>query len=359
MKILAKLTIGFLLISSVSSQAQNEMIEVGDQGEQIQPMNQLMPSSSLKTTSPGVTLNRGVPLDSLLSPQSMAVGGGIHGVGNGGDFVRSAFIQKGREIYNFLLNEPAGIQFAKDYFVNPYAFGTILNTRVILPVFEKPIDNQGQPVDAVWEAGSILLYVPTWEKFLTSHADVYIMIFHEMLRATGHSDDDFIISSRLKFSGGGGVYTPSGFISCSSCEKRTLTCIDTSTGENIVSRQMFARFHQCEKAKERIFNFYGQSYESSVRRLFVISGEAASGSNNSIGGTRVQIRFRAKDKSGFFGIICRGVKKTFVLPSGGKLGMGSYLSCESLKAAILNSSPESPVEVYYGNKGIKDYFFQF
>lgn len=192
------------------------------------------------------------------------------GVGNGGDFVRSAFIKKGREIYNYLLNDPIGQNFTKTHELNPQSFGAILNTRVILPVFEKPIDNQGQPVDAIWEAGNIFLYVPTWESFLTSDSDVYMMVLHEILRSTGHDDDNFKVSSLFGFKGGSEV-EPAELVSCT-CSNTVnrflgtqsqyrLNCIDMAAGANLVSDYFVGSLQRCYGEKKRVLNFYGVDYE--------------------------------------------------------------------------------------------------
>jgi len=146
-------------------------------------------------TAQNIELN--IDKDIIIDEKSYFLGG--HGVGNGGDFVRANFIKYGQTIVNFLLNHPYGVAFSEEHKLNAYALESILSTKIIKVSKSKLIDNQEELVDAIYKDGFLFLYEETWQEFLKSNTDSFIiMIFHEMLRASNFNDDNFKISKHLK-----------------------------------------------------------------------------------------------------------------------------------------------------------------
>jgi len=123
-----------------------------------------------------------------------------HETGNGGDLIRLRFLEKGnailREIY---------MGFHPSISDNPNIslerLNGVLRADIIKLSNEELFDNRGNRVDALGEPNRIILYKPFWEKNLATQSRVLTkLIFHELLRASSHDDDDFKISSLLSFS---------------------------------------------------------------------------------------------------------------------------------------------------------------
>jgi hypothetical protein len=123
-----------------------------------------------------------------------------HETGNGGDLVRLRFLEEGsavlREIYMGFhpsISENSNISLER--------LSGVLSADFIKISNDELFDNTGSRVDALGEANRIVLYKPFWEKNLAVRSrEVSKLIFHELLRASSHDDDDYKISSLLSFS---------------------------------------------------------------------------------------------------------------------------------------------------------------
>ena len=121
-------------------------------------------------------------------------------VGPAGDFVRQTFISTGNKIIDYLLNHTKGQNFADEHRINVYALSFVLNPRIIILENEnRPIDEiTGKEVDAVFKNGYLYLYEPTWSAYIQAKVDLFVMVFHEMLRSINVFDEGFVISDRLR-----------------------------------------------------------------------------------------------------------------------------------------------------------------
>lgn len=58
-------------------------------------------------------------------------------------------------------------------------------------------DSRGSRVDAQGSPGLIRLQEQRWQSYFGLGTDIYYLIFHEMLRCSGVSDDSYVISLKI------------------------------------------------------------------------------------------------------------------------------------------------------------------
>lgn len=308
---------------------------------------------------------------------------GVNGVGNGGDFVRAKFIKSGHQIVDFLLNHESGQNLVDTYKINVYALAAILNTRTILPVEEKPIDNQGQPVDAIYKNGNLYLYTDSWQQFLTSDDEIYMMVFHEMLRATGHFDNDFIISRHLEItdevelSDDPQIITDTGFVTCACStfnNDYVLNCVDSANGNKIIENLSFgtdnkkSNFERCQAEKRKVEVHYNPQSTVVVPSYSIDSSFKAYDGRKpeklalfrweKVGGNKVHAIFKVEGHRGDFGIHCDNYERYITTSQGGKWSIDSDI-CSKLLAAILTSSEQYKVKVMLAEGVVRDFEFTF
>lgn len=131
----------------------------------------------------------------LLAQVCFAQGGDR--TGNGGDYVRSAFISEANRLLMQLESSLSGQSFYQKYNLSAYSLREVLATSVIEVTDDRLFDQFGNEVDALGGPGRITLNNERWKKLFASGADLRIIIFHEVLRAIDMNDDDYIISKHL------------------------------------------------------------------------------------------------------------------------------------------------------------------
>lgn len=123
---------------------------------------------------------------------------GGSGVGNGGDTVRLRFISTGQGIIDYYKE---GFKSINEVLVSPIVLKRHLNIQTIKTSKDLLIDNLGNPVSAIGEPGSITLYVGDeipelhWDNIFKNSRLANIMVLHELLRAQGINDDNYIYST--------------------------------------------------------------------------------------------------------------------------------------------------------------------
>jgi hypothetical protein len=127
--------------------------------------------------------------------QNYRSGGG----GNGGDYIRMKFIEVG----NFVLkNYKSGLK-KIETLVTVNQLKETLDIRVIKLSDERLIDNGGSLVDAIGMPGKIILFQGNkeegsgWYGIFKKSDLVEKLVLHEMLRAAGINDDNYIHSSKV------------------------------------------------------------------------------------------------------------------------------------------------------------------
>ena len=306
-----------------------------------------------------------------------------HGVGNGGDFVRSFFITTGYEVMNYLFQTEEGQAIVSDFNINVYAFQNILSTRVILTSNDPLTDVFGNQVDAIYSGGHLYLHTEAWERFLTSERNVHVMVFHEMLRATGHYDDDYIISRRLVItddftSPGAGEdnTTPlppnvdAGFVLCK-CNtvnvngntRYELMCKNIVTNEVILDSWLYENLRTCESEKNRVLTYYGQTPEKPSDpkdNWDSIAAHSAKSQSQHIQ-NETDISFTVEGYSQEFSLKCNFIKKSRMYgPNGGSWRISSGINndiCYRINTALLSSSESNPVTIYLHEGWIKGFKF--
>jgi len=116
--------------------------------------------------------------------------------GNGGDFVRSYFIEKGKEIITDLKTTEKGQEVATKHSLNLDILMQTLSTKVIKLSDTRLYDNKGSAVDAIGTYMNIQLFSNAWIAIF-GKIGIKKMVFHEMLRAIGINDQDYLISETL------------------------------------------------------------------------------------------------------------------------------------------------------------------
>lgn len=114
--------------------------------------------------------------------------------GNGGDFIRQAFISRGKQIVAFLDANEGKAGFLRRNRLSAAALRGVLNIEVVKVSDEALIDNGGSSVDAIGTLKKIVLNEASWKAYLMKGLRLDRMILHEMLRAVGKNDDNYRIS---------------------------------------------------------------------------------------------------------------------------------------------------------------------
>lgn len=120
-----------------------------------------------------------------------------HKVGNGGDYIRSTFIQMGENVSEYLETTDAGHAVVSKNGLNLDELKATLTTERIALTNEILIDNTGSVVDAIGVPGLIILNSASWLDHFEKERNVYYLVLHEMLRSSAVNDDDFVISKDI------------------------------------------------------------------------------------------------------------------------------------------------------------------
>lgn len=131
---------------------------------------------------------------------SLGFSGGSSGAGNGGDYVRMKFIAIGHNIIDYYQN---GFKDIKSVLEKPEDLRQYLDINIIQNSEKQLYDNLNNPVDAIGEPGRIILYTGNkdesngWTGLLAKNDMVDKLVLHEMLRAHGINDDNYVYSSKV------------------------------------------------------------------------------------------------------------------------------------------------------------------
>lgn len=132
----------------------------------------------------------------LLFPLFCWAGGS--GGGNGGDTVRMRFFSIGHNIIDYY---KSGFKNIQSVVSDPEELRNYLNIKVVKTSVELLYDNLGNPVNAIGENNRIILYVGdaykelSWTNILKDQRSAQVLILHELLRAHGVNDDNYIYSN--------------------------------------------------------------------------------------------------------------------------------------------------------------------
>ena len=136
----------------------------------------------------------------LFSSTVFAQGSGMSGGGgNGGDYIRMKFI----EIGNFILQNYKDNIGSTNSEISLLKLRSTLDINIIKTSSIPLKDNQGNDVDAIGESNKIILYAgdPSqktgWYGIFSRGDLVEKLVLHEMLRAIGINDDNYIYSSLI------------------------------------------------------------------------------------------------------------------------------------------------------------------
>ncbi|POB12526.1 MULTISPECIES: hypothetical protein [Pseudomonadati] len=125
---------------------------------------------------------------------------GGSGVGNGGDTIRLRFINTGNGIIDYYKD---GFKSISEVLVSPLLLKAHLNINTISTSNDILIDNLGNPVSAIGVPGKITLYVGDaipelhWNNIFKNSRLTNIMVLHELLRAQGINDDNYVYSTKV------------------------------------------------------------------------------------------------------------------------------------------------------------------
>ena len=120
-----------------------------------------------------------------------------HKVGNGGDYIRSTFIQMGENVSEYLETTQEGSAIVSKHGLSLEDLKSTLTTERIALTNETLIDNTGSVVDAIGVPGLIILNSSSWLDHFEKERNVYYLVLHEMLRSSAIDDDDFVISKDI------------------------------------------------------------------------------------------------------------------------------------------------------------------
>lgn len=119
-------------------------------------------------------------------------------IGNGGDHVRSTFLNMGDAVLKFLKETDTGKATVEKHGLNLDKLKDTLTIKKITTLEGELKDNGGSDVDAIGIPDSITLKKEAWLDHFERERDVYSLVFHEMLRSASINDDNYTISQALK-----------------------------------------------------------------------------------------------------------------------------------------------------------------
>lgn len=133
-------------------------------------------------------------LTSLLFTSTAGAGNGVN---NGGDYIRSKFIEFGLEVVDYLEKNDDGKKISLEQNLDTQKLKATLDINRIQVVSGPLTDNSGSRVDAHGVKNLIRLDENKWMQLVTSENDIYYLIFHEMLRSAEVNDDNYVVSFKL------------------------------------------------------------------------------------------------------------------------------------------------------------------
>lgn len=120
-----------------------------------------------------------------------------HRVGNGGDHVRATYIQMGEAVLEYLNETQQGQKLVSDNGLSPSHLQSTLDIEKISVTDDLLRDNSGSVAEAIGVADSVTLNKEAWFSHFEKAADIYYLVFHEMLRSAAVNDDNYVISKYL------------------------------------------------------------------------------------------------------------------------------------------------------------------
>lgn len=115
-------------------------------------------------------------------------------VGNGGDHVRSMFLNVGEAVIKYLETHENGKKLTQSANLSLENLKATLSIQKITTIDGVLKDNGGSDVDAVGIPGSITLKRSSWLEHFEKDRDIYYLVLHEMLRSAAVKDDGYVIS---------------------------------------------------------------------------------------------------------------------------------------------------------------------
>lgn len=132
---------------------------------------------------------------SVFSPSPTYARGHIDG--NGGDYIRGTYLKVGQAVLSYLHDSEEGVALLKKHALDEGKLSESLTIDVVSVDEGVLVDNGGSPVDAIGTPGSVVLSKSRWADHFQESRDVYYLVFHEMLRAAGVHDDNYLISGAI------------------------------------------------------------------------------------------------------------------------------------------------------------------
>lgn len=179
----------------------------------------------------------------FLSLESYAQKAG--GGGNGGDYIRMKFMEVG----NFILqNYKGGLKEIEAVAPLPSLRKT-LDINVIKLSRTPLVDNGGSQVDAIGTPGSITLYEKAWYGIFQNADLVEKLVLHEMLRAVGVNDDNYVYSTLVLERYDVAQFDKEAYIRWCS---ESASFIESALKQGLVSKTYGDEIHIYEKALEQV-----------------------------------------------------------------------------------------------------------
>lgn len=141
------------------------------------------------------SISKFVFIGAILTAQVVLAG---HAVGNGGDYIRSTFLQVGEACLKYLGEDPAGQDLTQKNKLDLVRLEQTLDVAKISVTESVLIDNTGSLVDALGKANQIVLNQKKWADHFENERDVYFLVLHEMLRSAAIKDDNYIVSAEIR-----------------------------------------------------------------------------------------------------------------------------------------------------------------
>lgn len=120
-----------------------------------------------------------------------------HKVGNGGDYIRSTFIQVGKKALEYVLTTEAGNTIVRKNNLNTDDLKAALDINRVVLTDETLFDDTGSVVDAIGIPGLIILNSSAWLEHFEKERNIQYLVFHELLRSASVNDDNYVISTDL------------------------------------------------------------------------------------------------------------------------------------------------------------------